>query len=145
MLELGIIDSSFKLSPRHPDVPAWDDEPHQDWQERRMEVYAAQVTSMDRNIGRIIDRLEIMGSLITLSSTSMTMGLPWWNTRLERRAHGHGRLLQTGNELSRLGISRTSCPVPKAVGNPTATGGPMLPIPLPTTSNTTTKGARARL
>ena len=63
MLELGIIDTSFELSPRHPDVPAWNDEPYQDWQERRMEVYAAQVTSMDRNIGRIIDRLETMGEL----------------------------------------------------------------------------------
>lgn len=61
MIELGIVDPSWKLSPRHPDVPAWRDEPHQAWQERRMEVYAAQITSMDRNIKRIVDYVKAQG------------------------------------------------------------------------------------
>jgi arylsulfatase len=63
MVELGIVDPSWKLSPRHPDVPAWEDEAHKAWQERRMEVYAAQITSMDRNIGRIVEHLKATGEL----------------------------------------------------------------------------------
>jgi arylsulfatase A-like enzyme len=61
MKELGVVDSEWPLSPRHPDVLAWKDEQNHEWQERRMEVYAAQVTSMDRNIGRIIEHLRSTG------------------------------------------------------------------------------------
>jgi arylsulfatase A-like enzyme len=50
------------LSPRHPLVPAWEDAEENLWQQRRMEVYAAQVTCMDRNIGRITDYLLDAGS-----------------------------------------------------------------------------------
>lgn len=63
MKELGVVDPNWELSPRHPDVPAWEDEEHTDWQERRMEVYAAQVTVMDEGIGRILDELEGQGIL----------------------------------------------------------------------------------
>ena len=57
MKELGVVNSLWKLSPRHPQVPAWEDVKDRLWQQRRMEVYAAQVTCMDRNIGRITDYL----------------------------------------------------------------------------------------
>ncbi len=63
MIDQGLIDPSYTLSPRHPDVPAWEDEPHQAWQERRMEVYAAQITCMDRNISRIVAQLEQSGEI----------------------------------------------------------------------------------
>lgn len=63
MKRLGVIDGKTKLSPRDPDVPAWKDQPHKDWQQRRMEVYAAQIDSMDRSIGRIIDALRETGRL----------------------------------------------------------------------------------
>lgn len=61
MKELGVVDPSWELSPRNPEVTAWEDEPHKAWQERRMEVYAAQIRSMDRNIGRIVDHLKKTG------------------------------------------------------------------------------------
>lgn len=61
MKELGVVDSAWELSPRHPKVSAWKDEEHKAWQERRMEVYAAQITSMDHNIGRVIQRLKETG------------------------------------------------------------------------------------
>jgi arylsulfatase A-like enzyme len=61
MKSLGVVDPSWPLSPRNPQVPAWEDEPNKAWQERRMEVYAAQVTCMDRNIGRIIANLKARG------------------------------------------------------------------------------------
>jgi arylsulfatase len=61
MKELGVVDPKWPLSPRHPDVPAWDEEENKAWQERRMEVYAAQVTNMDWNIGRVISFLKESG------------------------------------------------------------------------------------
>jgi arylsulfatase A-like enzyme len=61
MKELGLVDPNWELSPRDPEVPAWEDEVHKAWQERRMEVYAAQITCMDRNIGRIVDHLKATG------------------------------------------------------------------------------------
>ena len=58
MKKLGLIDESLELSPRHPDVPAWEDAKSKAWQQRRMEVYAAQVTAMDRGIGDIVTALK---------------------------------------------------------------------------------------
>lgn len=58
MKQLGVVDAHTKLSPRHPDVPAWEDAPEQAWQQRRMEVYAAQITAMDRGIGQVLETLE---------------------------------------------------------------------------------------
>ena len=58
MKELGVVDPAWPLSPRHPDVPAWDNADNKAWQQRRMEVYAAQITSMDRNIGRLVEHLK---------------------------------------------------------------------------------------
>ncbi len=63
MKELGVVDPAWELSPRNPKVPAWEDEEHKAWQQRRMEVYAAQITCMDRNIGRIVQHLEETGAL----------------------------------------------------------------------------------
>ena len=61
MKELGTVDPAWDLSPRNPEVPAWTDEPHKAWQERRMEVYAAQITRMDQGIGRLLDLLDESG------------------------------------------------------------------------------------
>ncbi|MHC4993892.1 MAG: arylsulfatase [Planctomycetota bacterium] len=58
---MGVIDAATPLSPRHPDVPAWADEPNRLWQERRMEVYAAQITVMDRGVGRVVETLKKTG------------------------------------------------------------------------------------
>ena len=61
MRELGTVNPEWELSPRNPEVPAWAEEPHKAWQQRRMEVYAAQITRMDRGIGRLLDLLEQSG------------------------------------------------------------------------------------
>ncbi len=58
MVQMGIIDPAWRLSPRDPNQPPWAGEPHKAWQARRMEVYAAQIDSMDQGIGRVIDALE---------------------------------------------------------------------------------------
>jgi len=63
MKQLGVVRPGVTLSPRHPQVPAWEDEPNRAWQQRRMEVYAAQIDRMDAGIGRIAKALEDTGRL----------------------------------------------------------------------------------
>jgi len=58
MKRLGIVPPDTPLSPRHLNVPAWEDAEQKQWQQRRMEVYAAQITVMDAGIGRIVDALK---------------------------------------------------------------------------------------
>ena len=62
-IDSGLLPAKWKLSPRPSTVPAWDsldaDEKH--WEARRMEVYAAMVEVLDRNIGRIISALKEKG------------------------------------------------------------------------------------
>jgi arylsulfatase len=58
MKQLRIVPPDTPLSPRHQNVPAWEDAEHKQWQQRRMEVYAAQITVMDTGIGRIMDALK---------------------------------------------------------------------------------------
>jgi arylsulfatase len=56
--KLGILPGSSVLTERGVSIPAWENEPLQKWQSRRMEVYAAMVNIMDEGIGRIITALE---------------------------------------------------------------------------------------
>ena len=61
MIELGIVDSKWKLTPRDERAPAWEDAELKPWYCRRMEVYAAMVDCMDQGIGRIVDVLKQTG------------------------------------------------------------------------------------
>lgn len=61
MKNMGVVDPNWALSERHTEVPVWSTASHRGWQERRMEVYAAQVTSMDENIGRVLAFLREQG------------------------------------------------------------------------------------
>jgi arylsulfatase len=63
MKQLGVVRPDAPLSPRHPKVPAWEEEPNKAWQQRRMEVYAAQIDRMDAGIGRIVQTLRDAGRL----------------------------------------------------------------------------------
>jgi arylsulfatase len=60
---LGVVSEKAELSPRDPRVPAWEDAEDKEWEQRRMEVYAAMVEVMDRGIGRIVDELRHTGEL----------------------------------------------------------------------------------
>ena len=62
MVEMGIIDKRWKLTPRDSQVPAWEDAPDKEWEARRMAVYAAQVDRMDQNIGKIFAKLKQKGA-----------------------------------------------------------------------------------
>lgn len=41
MKQLGTVNPNWPLSARHSRLPAWADEAHKSWQQRRMEVYSA--------------------------------------------------------------------------------------------------------
>ena len=63
MVDMGIIDESWPLTERDATVPPWEDVEHKEWQARRMEVYAAQVTVMDETIGRLVEKLRATDQL----------------------------------------------------------------------------------
>ncbi len=58
MKRLGLLEKDWEISERDSRVPEWDTLEHTNWQERRMEVYAAQVDRMDQGIGKIIQTLK---------------------------------------------------------------------------------------
>lgn len=60
---MGLVDRRWPLTARDAKVPAWVDAPDKEWEQRRMEVYAAQIESMDRGIGRVTRKLEEAGEL----------------------------------------------------------------------------------
>jgi arylsulfatase A-like enzyme len=64
-LKMGIVDTSIKLSLRDTSVRAWDELNDTEKKEvaYRMEVYAAQVSRIDENVGKLINYLEKKGQL----------------------------------------------------------------------------------
>ena len=64
-LEMGIIPPGTELSPRDPDVPAWDtlSEDEKRLYARFMEVFAGFSTHMDYHVGRLLAFLEELGEL----------------------------------------------------------------------------------
>jgi arylsulfatase len=60
-IEMGLIDSQWKLPGRDGETYSWDEEQNKDYQDHRMAVYAAMIDSMDQGIGRILAALEETG------------------------------------------------------------------------------------
>ena len=60
LIELGIIKSSWKLSPRSKNIPAWEtlSEKQKDEQDLRMATYAAMIDCVDQNIGKLVTELK---------------------------------------------------------------------------------------
>ena len=56
--ELGIVKPSWPLPAPDPEVKPWESAPHREWQTLRMETYAAMVTRMDRDVGRLVGDAE---------------------------------------------------------------------------------------
>ena len=63
LVQSGLLDAQWKLSPRDPSQPAWTQAEHKTWLARCMEVYAAQIDRMDQGIARIVKALEETGRL----------------------------------------------------------------------------------
>ncbi len=62
MIELGIVDSRWALTPRDSKAPAWKEAPNKDWEALRMAIYAAQVDRLDKGIGKILAKLKETGA-----------------------------------------------------------------------------------
>jgi len=58
---LGILDAKWDISPRDPNAPPWSNAPHHDWEDQRMAAYAGMVHCMDRNVGRLMAKLDQLG------------------------------------------------------------------------------------
>jgi arylsulfatase len=64
MIELGIVEAAWPLTPRDKAAAAWadlDDAAQQAW-DLKMAVYAAQIDRMDQGIGRILSQLDTLGA-----------------------------------------------------------------------------------
>jgi arylsulfatase len=63
MIELGIINPEWKLSPRNPNAKNWDalNDSTKRYYDRLMAVYAAMVDRMDQNIGKLLTAIERTG------------------------------------------------------------------------------------
>ena len=60
-IDMGIVSSRWPLTPRDASVGPWADAPNKEWQQRRMEVYAAQVDRLDQGVGRILEAIQKSG------------------------------------------------------------------------------------
>src|SRR5215469_10351373 len=62
MIEMGIVDKRWPLTPRDSEAPAWDTVADKKAWDRRMAVYAAQIDRLDYGIGRILGKLREVGA-----------------------------------------------------------------------------------
>jgi arylsulfatase A-like enzyme len=62
MIELGIVDARWPLTPRDRSVAAWEDTPNKDDWDLRMAVYAAQIDRLDQGVGKILAKLKEVGA-----------------------------------------------------------------------------------
>lgn len=90
MKKIGILSDSLPTSPRHPNVTAWKEITNRAWQERRMEVYAAQVSMMDRGVGQIVEALRQSGRL---NNTLILFTIDNGGCHVEYRQDRKGRYL----------------------------------------------------
>ena len=56
--ELGILPQSATLPEQDPQCYPWAEEEYKEWQQTRMEVYAAMVEQMDEGVGQIVNKIK---------------------------------------------------------------------------------------
>lgn len=61
MAEKGLIEKHWKLSPRDPRAPKWEEIEDKDAWDLKMAVYAAMIDRMDQNIGLILEKIRKLG------------------------------------------------------------------------------------
>lgn len=61
-IELGLLPEEARPAPVPASIPNWADDPHKEWQAERMAVYAAQISNVDRGVGRLLTVLEESGA-----------------------------------------------------------------------------------
>jgi len=61
LIQQRLIPDTWQCSPRDEHSPSWDDVADKEWEDARMATYAAQITIMDRGVGRILESLRRNG------------------------------------------------------------------------------------
>lgn len=61
LVEKGLVDKKWGLSPQDPLCPRWADVPDKDAWDLKMAVYAAMIDRMDQGIGRVLEKLRALG------------------------------------------------------------------------------------
>lgn len=59
--ESGLLPDQWTPAPPPAAIPDWSRDPHRNWQAERMAVYAAQISNVDRGVGRILELLRKSG------------------------------------------------------------------------------------
>jgi arylsulfatase A-like enzyme len=62
LIDMGIVDPRWPLTPRDPVAPAWEDVKDKAAECRKMAVYAAQIDRLDQGIGKILGKLREIGA-----------------------------------------------------------------------------------
>jgi arylsulfatase A-like enzyme len=109
LVRLGIVRPEWPLTPRDPQVPPWTGVPNRRWNERRMEVYAAQIDAMDQGIGRILEKLKQVGAeqntlVMFLSDNggcAEEIGANWQGLHIPTKTRDGGAV-QVGNNPSTM-------------------------------------------
>ena len=60
---MGLLSKEAKPAPYPANIPDWAKDKHKDWQAERMAVYAAQISNVDRGVGRMLEVLKQSGQL----------------------------------------------------------------------------------
>ncbi|MDY0165581.1 MAG: arylsulfatase [Thermoguttaceae bacterium] len=104
MQALGILKRQWKPTPIDERVGPWELNQLRDWQQRRMEVYAAQVDLMDRAVGRILESLRQTGAeqntlvlFLSDNGASAEEIMPNWRGAGIPKETRAGRAVQVGN------------------------------------------------
>ena len=61
MKEMGLVPKDTPLPPRDPRGLPWEKAENKEWEQRRMEVYAAMIDSLDQGVGKIVAALKETG------------------------------------------------------------------------------------
>jgi len=62
MINMGVIDSSWQLSPRDEHAVPWEHVKNQAWQQTRMEAYAGTIDHVDTGVGELVQALKSKGA-----------------------------------------------------------------------------------
>jgi len=99
LIELGLIDPKWKLSPRDRRNPAWDtlSDADKDWRDLLMATYAAMIDRMDQGIGRVLAKLKEVGAeentlVMFLSDNG---GCPYTNKPDKPKRGADGKIVPT--------------------------------------------------
>lgn len=107
MLSRDVLQHRWRISPRDPQAPAWNDVAHRGWEASRMAVYAAMVDRMDQCIGRVVQSLKRLGQhantvIMFLSDNggcAEFMAEDGW-AKFMPEIHNDGRKIEMGNRPS---------------------------------------------